>query len=77
MSIKPVIRLSLERTKKADKVTPNEEPITNYVEIAEEAVSRLGKKLIVGAVAVVATYVVLSVAGAIAVNTIDNIQTSE
>lgn len=69
--LKPTLTLSFAKDRKADKVTTQAEPTPNYVEVAEEAISRIGKKLVLGAVAVVATYVILTVAGTIVTNALD------
>lgn len=66
------------RTRKSTPETvPTEEPTPDYVAIAEEAASRLGKKLLIGAVVVVATYVVLSVAGSLAESAFENTITND
>lgn len=74
---KPEITVSFgKKTKKTSTSTP-EEPTPDYVAIAEEALSRLGKKLIVGAVVVVATTVILSAVSNAALITLDHTLNNE
>ena len=71
---KPTIKLTLEKIRKTADKTPVavEEPTPDYIAVAEEATARLGKKLVVGVVVILATYVVLATAGQIAINALDN-----
>ena len=65
------IKLVKDNKKSTTDNTPVAEPI-DYVAVAEEAAERLTKKLIIGAVAVVATTFVLATLGNIAENLVDN-----
>ena len=47
--------------KKANTIAAPEEPKPDYVAIAEEAAARLGRKLLIGAVVVIATTAVAAV----------------
>lgn len=49
-----------------DQLTPEQ-----YIAFAEDAVNRIGKKLVIGAVAIIATYAVLATLSAVTVNALD------
>lgn len=70
--IKPEITVTLfpKKAKKTAEV-PIEEPTVDYVRVAEEAASRLGKKLVIGAVVVSVVYVGVATLGSIAVTAVE------
>lgn len=65
------VTVGLGRNRKNNSTPTVEEPTPDYVKLAEEAASRLGKKLVIGAVVVVATTIVLSTLSQITVNALD------
>ena len=65
------IKLVKDNKKSTTDNTPVAEPI-DYVAVAEEAADRLVKKLIIGAVVVVASTVAVATLGHIAENLVDN-----
>lgn len=65
------IKLVKDNKKSTDAVPQESTP--DYVKLAEEAAIRIGKKLLIGTVVVIATTVVVSALADIAVNAMDNI----
>lgn len=78
MRISPKVSVTLmeKKPKVADLDAP-EEPKVDYVAVAEEATGRIGKKLVIGAVIVVAAHVVLTTAGTILTNALNNRSTTD
>lgn len=80
MPLKPKLSVSLwekkDRKKHAD-LESTDEPDTNYVEIAEEAASRIGKKLVIGTVVVIAAHILLTTVSEIATKAFENHITSK
>lgn len=71
MAFKPEITVTLF-PKKAQKFEPPiEETPVDYVRIAEEAASRLGKKLLVGGIVFSAVFVGMSTLGSLAVTALE------
>lgn len=73
--LKPEIKVTLFPRKDKNTSEPVEEPTVDYIAAAEEAAARLGKKILVGAVAfsviTVAAVTLGNIAVAAAVNAIE------
>lgn len=68
MQIRPQIHISFFAKKRKDETqtVTAEEPTSDYIQLAEEAAARLGKKLLIGAVVVVVTAAIAGAAANIA-----------
>ena len=72
MRLSPKVSVTLlEKKPKPEDLDAPEEPKIDYVAVAEEATGRIGKKLVIGAVIVVAAHVFLTTAGTILINALN------
>lgn len=72
MRLSPKLSVTLlEKKQKPEDHDASEEPKVDYVAVAEEATGRIGKKLVIGAVIVVAAHVFLTTAGTILINALN------
>ena len=72
MRLSPKLSVTLlEKKQKSEDPDAPEEPKVDYVAVAEEATGRIGKKLVIGAVIVVAAHVFLTTAGTILINALN------
>jgi hypothetical protein len=71
--LKPEVKVTLfpKKAKKTDAPL-NEEPNIDYVAAAEAAATRLGKKLVVGAVVVSVTTIAAATLGSVIVTAVDH-----
>jgi len=72
MAIKPEITVTLFGRKKKSETPIVEEPTVDYVAIAEEAAARLGKKLVIGGVVLIASYALAATIGSITISAVDH-----
>lgn len=70
--IKPEIKVTMFPRKDRTNEVPTDEPKIDYIGIAEEAASRLGKKLVVGAIVVSVTAIAAATLGSIAVTAVEH-----
>lgn len=57
---KPQITLSLGKTRKKDEVETEEKTVGQYIDTAKNAVIEVGKKVVLGGVVLISSYVLLT-----------------